>query len=397
MAAMAEAKSRVNTGATSMNQAEAQPECDRRPVYFDPEAPDPSEQEFSASLESETAQPVFVADEPEAVGSGCVQEAARQSESSTETSISACNHGNTDLDAIPDPLSGEDRDSRGADWRRQVSAKVSSYKSRSRHKPRYPSLQLQFEERQIRARDNEETAPIALQTFSQSVAAEIVAMQPALTPALDSPRITLEATARVLEFPRPAPPPLYHPDELAEPVFDRPRIVEAPELLPLPPAMGGILIEPPLQPEPERRPGFDMPLASASLSRRVWAGVMDGLVLAIAVSMFIYIFVAIADTAPPWRTVVGLSATLLAVLWPAYEYAFLIFSQSTPGLRLARLQIQRFDGSPAPRSLRRWRVLAAALSAVPLGLGYAWCFLDEDQLTWHDRITRTHLAPTSDR
>jgi len=26
-------------------------------------------------------------------------------------------------------------------------------------------------------------------------------------------------------------------------------------------------------------------------------------------------------------------------------------------------------------------------------LGYAWTFLDEDQLSWHDRITKTHLAP----
>jgi hypothetical protein len=45
------------------------------------------------------------------------------------------------------------------------------------------------------------------------------------------------------------------------------------------------------------------------------------------------------------------------------------------------------------RGLRRWRVLASILSLASLGLGYAWCFLDEDQLSWHDRITRTHLAP----
>jgi hypothetical protein len=33
------------------------------------------------------------------------------------------------------------------------------------------------------------------------------------------------------------------------------------------------------------------------------------------------------------------------------------------------------------------------LSLASLGLGYAWTFLDEDQLSWHDRITKTHLAP----
>ncbi len=45
------------------------------------------------------------------------------------------------------------------------------------------------------------------------------------------------------------------------------------------------------------------------------------------------------------------------------------------------------------RRLRRWRVLASYLSAVSLGMGYAWVFLDEDSLCWHDRITHTYLAP----
>jgi hypothetical protein len=28
-------------------------------------------------------------------------------------------------------------------------------------------------------------------------------------------------------------------------------------------------------------------------------------------------------------------------------------------------------------------------------MGYAWVFLDEDALCWHDRITHTYLAPVS--
>jgi hypothetical protein len=71
----------------------------------------------------------------------------------------------------------------------------------------------------------------------------------------------------------------------------------------------------------------------------------------------------------------------------------LVYSGSTLGLRLARLELSRFDGSPAGRSLRRWRVLASCLSAASLGMGYTWVFLDEDSLCWHDRITHTYLAP----
>jgi uncharacterized RDD family membrane protein YckC len=72
-----------------------------------------------------------------------------------------------------------------------------------------------------------------------------------------------------------------------------------------------------------------------------------------------------------------------------------VYTGATPGLKLAKLRLSRFDGSPVSKSLRRWRVLASALSGISLGLGYAWCILDEDQLCWHDRITETYMAPTA--
>src|SRR5581483_2722707 len=85
-----------------------------------------------------------------------------------------------------------------------------------------------------------------------------------------------EATARLLEFPRPGMLP-FNREELAEPVIDRPRIIEAPELLPAPPALGGISIAQPTEPEPERQPGLDMPLGTARLSRKIFGASIDGL------------------------------------------------------------------------------------------------------------------------
>jgi uncharacterized RDD family membrane protein YckC len=116
-------------------------------------------------------------------------------------------------------------------------------------------------------------------------------------------------------------------------------------------------------------------------------------VVGIAVAIFGYIALRIIGSTLPWRAQAEIVAGLLAVFWPAYQYAFLVFCGKTPGLRVAGLRLQRFDGGSASRSLRRWRVIASLLSAGSLGLGYLWCFLDEDQLSWHDRITRTHLAP----
>jgi uncharacterized RDD family membrane protein YckC len=88
-----------------------------------------------------------------------------------------------------------------------------------------------------------------------------------------------------------------------------------------------------------------------------------------------------------------LAGGLAALLWAAYQYLLMVYAGITPGLHWARLELNRFDGSSAGRRLRRWRVLASYLSAISLGMGYLWVFLDEDSLCWHDRITHTYLAP----
>jgi uncharacterized RDD family membrane protein YckC len=308
-------------------------------------------------------------------------------------------------------------------WRQEVAARLSRYQARRKPRPpRYPSLRLRFEE--------EESAPIpaplesqaypqrttashqalALDSFAESTAhvevpasfslplSQIQASQEAaaVTHTGELPQQTaLAQTAKIIEFPRswtPAPAPL---DELAEPVFDRdrPRILEAPEVVPQAPALGGITIEPAQQPEFEKRPGIDIPLQSAPLARRVFAAAIDGVIIAAAGVLFGFIFWKLTAIRPPRLQILALAAGISGVFWAAYQYLLLVYSGSTPGLRLARLELARFDGSPASRRLRRWRVLASFLSAASLGMGYAWVFLDEDALCWHDRITHTYLAP----
>lgn len=202
-----------------------------------------------------------------------------------------------------------------------------------------------------------------------------------------------EGTTKILAFPRSSFMPPAIVDELAEPVFDRPRILEVPEVLPPPPAMGGISIEPSEPTVDERRPGFELPLKPAPLSRRILAGMADALVVATAFAVFAYIFFRITLIVPPLAEAVGVAAALLAAFWAGYQYLLLVHAGSTPGLKLAGLELSRFDGSAVPRKLRRWRVLASILSGLSLALGYAWCFMDEDELCWHDRITHTYMAP----
>jgi uncharacterized RDD family membrane protein YckC len=374
-----------------MNPSDVQSETE--PQYFDPEEVDMSEQQFAASLDATPAKPQFEVEEavsepapaaPTVVDPRPVKQAAEVSEEPDQLTVAA-----SAMEAeLPVPAADPE-----PDWRSLVSAKVSNYKARKPHKERYPSLKLQFDPPAPRiSRALQAFAPVdeprQIEPAPVEIASEPLFYSPPPQPD-PPPRIVMEATARVIEFPR----PVAREDELAEPVTDRPRIVEAPELLPPPPAMGGILIEEQRELAPERRPGFDVPLQSASLNRRTFAGMFDATLVISALALFGYVFVRVSGSVPPMRSVAEIATALAGMFWAAYQYAFLVYCGRTPGLWAAKLHLARFDGQPASRALRRCRVLASALSLASLGLGYAWSFLDEDQLSWHDRITRTHLAP----
>src|SRR5204862_8137898 len=120
-------------------------------------------------------------------------------------------------------------------------------------------------------------------------------------------------------------------DELAKPMLERLRIVEASALLQPPPALGGILIEEAREQEPERRPGFYMPLQSATLSRRLLTGSVDAFLIAGALTIFGYAFLRFNGPIRQWKLALQIAATLVAILWPAYQYAFLVLTGTTPG------------------------------------------------------------------
>lgn len=312
-----------------------------------------------------------------------------------------------------------------AAWRDELSARLSRYRARRKGRPpRYPSLRLQFGPFESLGA----TPPVAgspTQVFetvsNHALALDGMRLETASEAAVDLPEAAgveppealsqgispstsdlaraglsgaSSTTAKIIEFPRfawaPPPPP---PDQLAEPIADRPRILEVPEVEPPPPALGGITIEARQPSEAEKRPGIDIPLQGASLAQRLLAVAIDGLIIVAASVIFGGIFWKVTGFRPPLIQLTGLGVGVPCLLWAAYQYLLIVYSGATPGLRAAGLELARFDGGAATRSLRRWRVLASYLSAASLGMGYAWAFLDEDVLCWHDRITHTYLAP----
>ncbi len=280
-------------------------------------------------------------------------------------------------------------------WRHEVAARLERY--RSRHKPRaprYPSLFLPFDSPETRTRPRIPADPPASPVpTQQNVALQIAVESPSVSLVEERASAVIENPEPVdnlIEFPRSAAIPVFHAPELADPVLDRPRIIEAPEIVPPPPALGGILIEPAAPRESEKK-NSDAPISPASIGQRIAAAMIDSVILVAALAAFGAIFVRFnPERAPvPLLAVTGLVVALL--LWMAYEFLFVVYTGSTPGLRALKLRLVRFDGSPTTRRTRRWRVLGSFLSVVSLCLGYLWSLLDEDGLCWHDRISRTHI------
>jgi uncharacterized RDD family membrane protein YckC len=297
-------------------------------------------------------------------------------------------------------------------WRTEVAARLERYRTRRKPRsPRYPSLLLPFDAPESWSRHSTAIEPASLPApparsekefaFQSSAAsAQLIEQdfapfpqpsEPAPPPLL--PRYTeQQPSSNVIEFPRSAAIPVFHPSDLADPVFDRnrPRIVEVPEILPPPPALGGMLIEPARRDSPERQARLVLS-HSASIAQRAFAALVDGVILTAALTAFTTIFFRVNPAREPLKLIAVALAVAAVTLWAGYEFLFVVYTGSTPGLRAARLRLASFDGSPLVRRVRRARVLASLLSALSLALGYLWCFLDPDGLCWHDRITHTHL------
>jgi len=218
---------------------------------------------------------------------------------------------------------------------------------------------------------------------------------PAIERCVPEAPIRREPAGKIIQFPRPEYEPPIVFNDLADPIFDRPRILEAPEIVPPPPALGGITIEELTKAAPERRPGIDMPLQPAALEQRIAAMAIDALLVVLSLITFGVIYNQVTHVRPPLMQSLSVAAGLLGLFWAAYQYLLIVYCGTSPGLRAMKLQLLRFDGTGAKRSLRRWRVLCSWLSAASLGMGYLWQFLDEDALCWHERVTKTYIARIS--
>ena len=297
-------------------------------------------------------------------------------------------------------------------WRQEVVSRVQQHRARRRRPADPNALELDFSADAPYSFGDEPHAsrmPPPPERF-----AEIMIPQ---SPARQQP-------PKVIRFPRSQP--AYVPtveevrlDDLAEPVLESPRIVEAfePEVfepeaadpgrvqtspaaaaafesqqMELLPSFADIELEPE---EARTDEDLDVIPRPAPLSQRFVAGLVDATIAFIATGVFAFAFVQLAEEMPPSRMALVCMLVAGGIFWLLLQYIFLTFRRATPGMSVAHLELCTFAGTATSMFDRQCRAMASALSGFSLGLGYAWALVDEDRLGWHDRISQTYVRALS--
>jgi uncharacterized RDD family membrane protein YckC len=130
----------------------------------------------------------------------------------------------------------------------------------------------------------------------------------------------------------------------------------------------------------------------ASLDDRRLAAVIDLACLLFAYGGFLALFGSLGGQFTLSKLSAAVYAATFAIVYLQYFALFTIFGGTTPGMMLRGLQVLSFSGEPPTPRQMLLRSAGYVLSAGTLFMGFLWSMWDEDELTWHDRLSRTYLS-----
>jgi len=198
---------------------------------------------------------------------------------------------------------------------------------------------------------------------------------------------------KVIAFPRPANAEPIVPVE--EPLVpEQPRILDVQEELPLVPAtplLDGLLLPSHQRHEEMQADHVELPLQPASIAQRLYAGLVDCLLVGAAAGVFVaagYKWMPKVELTKPMLMIL---AAIPVLLWAAYQYLFLKYGGRTAGMRVAGIRLSSFKGAAPRWRQRRKRVIGLYFSTASLMMGLLWALVDVDMLCWHDRLSGTYL------
>jgi len=133
-------------------------------------------------------------------------------------------------------------------------------------------------------------------------------------------------------------------------------------------------------------------LTLAPRSGRCVAGLLDALILLLGYAMFALAFWRVGGHVSLQPGFLALTGSIFVLLLVAYFAVNVAWASSTPGLLARGFEIRRMDSGRPTVADALLRAFGTLVSLAALGLGFMWCLVDSDTLTWHDRMSRTVIA-----
>jgi uncharacterized RDD family membrane protein YckC len=135
----------------------------------------------------------------------------------------------------------------------------------------------------------------------------------------------------------------------------------------------------------------DAPVALPA--HRMIAAAFDASMVLIAVGLFLGIFFLSGGMLMLSKQNAPFLISVAALLALFYRFLWVLGNGETPGMRFAGLRLVNFDGRLPDRDQRAFRQVSSLLSFLSAGLGLVWALVDEENLTWHDHISKTFPTP----
>jgi uncharacterized RDD family membrane protein YckC len=130
-------------------------------------------------------------------------------------------------------------------------------------------------------------------------------------------------------------------------------------------------------------------LSAAALARRVKAGLIDVLFVFGCFLIFLLIVFFVPEFALFTKSsLLGMGSVLL-LIFLSYIGTFTALGARTLGMDHEQLEVVSYQGKPITLRETRLRSFGYLVSLGCFGLGFLWALFDPEQLTWHDKISRT--------
>jgi uncharacterized RDD family membrane protein YckC len=132
-------------------------------------------------------------------------------------------------------------------------------------------------------------------------------------------------------------------------------------------------------------------MKNASLLRRFGAIIYDTLLVLAILFLVTIPFIALRGGEPVAVDDNHIYRLCISIATFLFFTGFWSRSGRTLGMQSWGLRVETPDGKIPTFMTASIRFFVAALSWLPLGLGFFWQLWDKDHLTWHDRLSGTRL------